>query len=457
MRIIKAKPGNHIYLGRLGENEATTVVFDVAEWLQLFGEGTFTLFAKRSGDAVAYPCVTERRGSAVHWVIKGADVAAEGYGRCELILTIGNTIAKSEIYTTVVGAALTEGVDVPEPYTEWVQQVINAADRAEEATKHNPMIGEDGYWYLWNTDTEQYEKTDYKATGGGEGGTADHRELTNRDAADQHPMSAITGLTAALAGKQSAISDLAEIRSGAELGATALQPDDISEWAKAEDKPSYTAAEISYSDTTVGAALGGKANDSNVYHEHRLMYDGSVISYEGTIQTFSQIHQAVEDKTKFVFIVFQNRLYVPQYSASALVSFSCSYLDGDTPTIRRIRMSDDGTITTTTQTFYNKTQADAALNNKQDTITDLATIRSGAALGATALQSFTEADPTVPTYVKAITEADIERWNEGGGNVDDVTINGESVLEDKIAKLSAETWTFVLDDGSEVTKDVVLK
>ena len=38
--------------------------------------------------------------------------------------------------------------------------------------------------------------------GGGVGGTNDHRELTNRDAADQHPMSAITGLAAALAEKQ---------------------------------------------------------------------------------------------------------------------------------------------------------------------------------------------------------------------------------------------------------------
>lgn len=35
----------------------------------------------------------------------------------------------------------------------------------------------------------------------GAGGTADHAELTNRDAADQHPISAITGLQTALDGK----------------------------------------------------------------------------------------------------------------------------------------------------------------------------------------------------------------------------------------------------------------
>ena len=39
-------------------------------------------------------------------------------------------------------------------------------------------------------------------TGGG--GTGDHTKLQNRDAADQHPMSAITGLASALEGKQPA-------------------------------------------------------------------------------------------------------------------------------------------------------------------------------------------------------------------------------------------------------------
>jgi len=37
-----------------------------------------------------------------------------------------------------------------------------------------------------------------------DGGTSDHRDLTNRSSADQHPTSAITGLDAALAGKETA-------------------------------------------------------------------------------------------------------------------------------------------------------------------------------------------------------------------------------------------------------------
>ena len=41
-----------------------------------------------------------------------------------------------------------------------------------------------------------------------------------------------------------------------------------------------------------------------------------------------------------------------------------------------------------------------AWSNKQDTIDDLDTIRNGATLGATALQSFIETDPTVPDWAK---------------------------------------------------------
>jgi hypothetical protein len=47
-------------------------------------------------------------------------------------------------------------------------------------------------------------------------------------------------------------------------------------------------------------------------------------------------------------------------------------------------------------TYATKTE----VNAKQDAINDLDAIRSGAALGATALQSFTEEDPTVPNWAK---------------------------------------------------------
>ena len=64
-------------------------------------------------------------------------------------------------------------------------------------------------------------------------------------------------------------------------------------------------------------------------------------------------------------------------------------------------------------------------NNKQDSINDLATIRSGASLGATALQSFTEQDPVFRASVAAnITSTDIVNWNnksDFSGDYNDLT------------------------------------
>lgn len=66
----------------------------------------------------------------------------------------------------------------------------------------------------------------------------------------------------ALEGKQDIISDLAAIRSGATLGATALQDSDISDWAKAEQKPSYTASEVGAVPTT--RKINNKALSSDI-------------------------------------------------------------------------------------------------------------------------------------------------------------------------------------------------
>lgn len=53
------------------------------------------------------------------------------------------------------------------------------------------------------------------------------------------------------------------------------------------------------------------------------------------------------------------------------------------------------------QVSTNAADIAALKTGKQDSIADLSDIRAGAALGATALQSFTESDPTVPSWAKA--------------------------------------------------------
>lgn len=94
------------------------------------------------------------------------------------------------------------------------------------------------------------------------------------------------------------------------------------------------------------------------------------------------------------------------------------------------------TVTGIQNTKADKSAVESSLADKQDKIADLETIRSGAAKGATALQSYTETDPTVPEHVKAITTANISSWNAKQPAGDYAT---KTELEAKQDKLTAGT------------------
>lgn len=85
-------------------------------------------------------------------------------------------------------------------------------------------------------------------------------------------------------------------------------------------------------------------------------------------------------------------------------------------------------------------------DTKQDVIEDLDEIREGASLGKTALQSFTEEDPTVPSHVKEITAEDIVKWNnksDFSGSYNDLSDKPEIPSEETVAN-----WGFTKNEGT---------
>jgi hypothetical protein len=179
-----------IELGKRGENLSLCVVFDITGWDKTYGTGRVQILHQRNGDAAPYPCVYELINRPddpyllVEWTITEADRAVAGIGRAELQYVVGNSIVKSDVYVTRSERGLGSAGAVPEsPEVPWVEKVMQAAEaaensarRAEDVLASLPSIPE----------------------GGEGGGTADHSMLYNRDAADQHPMSSITGLEEAL-------------------------------------------------------------------------------------------------------------------------------------------------------------------------------------------------------------------------------------------------------------------
>ena len=133
--IIDANVNRVNQIGRLGENAARTLRFDVSGILSQWPGATFTLLNRRARDPAAYPVPREQiqlDGNALLWEVASSDLTDEGIGQCELIAGEGDVIYKTVIYQTRVEAALDGSGTPPEPWESWVQDVTDAADRAED-------------------------------------------------------------------------------------------------------------------------------------------------------------------------------------------------------------------------------------------------------------------------------------------------------------------------------------
>ena len=89
--------------------------------------------------------------------------------------------------TILEGAAPGENARPPTPDL-WEQELAGKADG----------MNLDGLTLRLLSGPETLAQVEFPPPGGGEGGTTDHRLLTGRDAANQHPAEAITGLAEAL-------------------------------------------------------------------------------------------------------------------------------------------------------------------------------------------------------------------------------------------------------------------
>ena len=126
-----------LYLGKQGENLARIVYFDEHEtWMKEFGEGKCELLHQRNGDSAPYPVKLETEDGRCCWKITASDTAIVGDGKCELHYLVNDVIVKSKIWTTTVLESLSgDVVEAPEPQKAWVDDVLDAAVRAEDAAE----------------------------------------------------------------------------------------------------------------------------------------------------------------------------------------------------------------------------------------------------------------------------------------------------------------------------------
>ena len=228
-------------------------------------------------------------------------------------------------------------------------------------------------------------------------------------------------LETTVASKQDAISDLETIRSGAAAGATAVQPSAISDMeTQTHAGETYAAKSL---ETTVAEHVGD--DDIHVTTEEKTAWSGKQ----------DALPSRTDQEGKYLKVDSNGDLAwgTPSGGGSGGTS-DYSELDNK-PSINNVTLSG------------NKTAADlglatsSELSGKQDTINDLADIRSGAAAGATALQS---------SDLMTINDTSLV----GSGNIDCLTSSdvGTMAAEDKddyYTKTAADTEFLSSNLGAE--------
>ena len=156
-----------IRLGKQGEHLARRVPFELGLWENQFGEGRCELLHQRNGDEAPYPVNLTVENNVAYWHVTSVDTAVAGKGECELRYIVNDVVVKSTTYVTKVSEALGEGAEVPpEGAKPWVDQVLDAAQKVEDATTHQPIISEHDTWLVWDAESGEYIDTGVSAKGG---------------------------------------------------------------------------------------------------------------------------------------------------------------------------------------------------------------------------------------------------------------------------------------------------
>lgn len=147
---------NMVDIGWTGENNATVISIDVKSWLGRWPDAQISLVVCRPKEDVFYPVVVEQKNHFAIWRVTLADVSIPGMGNAVLYAKSQNedVIAKHP-FRLRVNAALDSALkDPPEVGREWLEQVLDAADRAEaaQASYYTPKM--DGYELGWEPSRE---------------------------------------------------------------------------------------------------------------------------------------------------------------------------------------------------------------------------------------------------------------------------------------------------------------
>lgn len=165
----------NIIIGRLEDGGVQIVRIDCTEWSEAYPNLTYYRIEVTSPNGLVYIPVTRMEGNVLIWPITQSDTATSGEGMYQVVATGADGEQKTSDHPKLYILPVMPGTaqeTPPAPSQPWVDQVLNAAERAEEsadkaetASAHSPVIGEGGTWLLWDADAGAYVDSGVKAVG----------------------------------------------------------------------------------------------------------------------------------------------------------------------------------------------------------------------------------------------------------------------------------------------------
>lgn len=239
-----------ILLGRQCENEARQIQFDLSWLIGEYGSGTATLVHQRNKDTAPYICTATQTGNTLTWTLDNQDTAYDGWGKAELRWTVGDVLAKTLIYKTMVIRSITADTTIPEPLESWYDQMIEYID--EHGIDPEDLAAAIAA-YLEEHPVEAPVQSVNNKTGAVVLSASDVGAGTYSKPSGGIPKTDLaSGVQSSLDKADSALQSYTE-----------TDPT-VPSWAKQQNKPTYTAQEVGAlpSDTTIPTKVSQLQNDS---------------------------------------------------------------------------------------------------------------------------------------------------------------------------------------------------
>lgn len=135
-----------IPIGIQTEEGVCIVAIDCSPWVEQWPGMVCSAMHTRPGEDTTYPVTCEWDGHILRWVVSLADTEIPGHGIVEIIgLADGKRKLSGKTHTKIAETSVLAPGEAPEPIRPFVDQVLDAAARAEQAAKDAEEHKLDGF------------------------------------------------------------------------------------------------------------------------------------------------------------------------------------------------------------------------------------------------------------------------------------------------------------------------